>query len=250
MQDIEVIPEYSISTADKRLLGLQRNDKENEIYALFAYMKGDILQVWQGHDIGLGIERYTFCGSGCCTDYYDLLKKLYDYENFLNTEVVDNATAIDKLQPVIKKFNVAYNPETTNAFRRGICNLKTGKPAVFCKEPFVPDTPIGIKKDSNNLVTVSGCTPIFKSYEKFDAETCNIYVYELRLIDAVGGDSADLYFLRPCVQISQFLNTKDADKYYKNSVEESKRFGEHMFYPQLVNYVNPAIQRFIKYWGR
>ena len=163
MQDIEVIPEYSVSTAYKRLLGLQRNDKENEIYALFAYMKGDVLQVWQGYDIGLGIERYTFCDSGCYTDYYDLLKKLYDYENFLNTEIADNATAVAKFKPVIEKFNAAYNPQTTSISKRVRCHIKTGKPCTFFKNPFVPYNPMVIKKDSKDLVTVSDCTPIFES---------------------------------------------------------------------------------------
>ena len=245
-----MIPLYSVSTAYKHMLGLQRNDKENEIYALFAYMKGDILQVWRGYDIGLGIERYTFSGSGCYTDYYDLLDKLYDYENFLNTEVTENATAVAKLKPAIEKFNAAYNPETTNALRRGICNLKTGKPCIFSKDPFTPDTPLVIKKDSNNLVTVSDCTPIFKSGARFAQGSSYIYIYELRLIDAVGSDSVDLYFIRPCVQISQFLDTGDADKYFKHSVDESKRFSEHMFYPKLLEYANPAIKRFEKYLGR
>lgn len=251
MQDTKVvIPLYSVSTAYKRLLGVQLNDKENEIYALFAYMKGDVLQIVPGYDIGLGIERYKFCDSGCYTDYYNLLNKLYDYENFLNTDVADNATTVAKLKPVIEKFNTAYNPQTTNAIRRGICNLKTGKPCTFSKNPFTPDTPMVVKKDSNNLVTVSGCTPIFISRAKLDSATHHSYVYELRLIESVGGDSADLYFMRPCVRISQFLDTRDADKYYKNSVEESERFGQHAFFQKLAKCANPAIQRFIKYWSR
>lgn len=251
MKDTElVIPGYSVSTAYKRLLGMQRNDQENEIYALFAYTKGDILQIVSGYDIGLGIEKYTFCGSRCYTDYYDLLKKLYDYENFLNTEVVDNATAMDKLQPVIKKFNAAYNPQTTNALKRIKCHIKTGKPCTFFKEPFAPYNPMVIKKDSKDLVTVSDCTPIFKSVARFAQGSSYIYIYELRLIDAVGSDSIDLYFIRPCVQISQFLDTGDADKYFKHSVDESKRFSEHMFYPKLLEYANPAIKRFEKYLGR
>ena len=248
IQDIKVIPEYSVSTAYKRLLGMQRNDKENEIYALFAYMNGDILQAWQGHDIGLGIERYTF-GADYNNDYYNLLTKLYDYENFLNTEIVDNAIVMDKLKLAIKKFNVAYNPKTTNAFRRGICNLKMGKPYTFFKEPFVPSDPLVIKKDSKDLVVVDGCAPIFNSRASFASNSSYIYIYELRLIKSVG-DIPDLYFIRPCVQISLFKNNDDANKYFQNSNAECQRFREHSLYPGLVEIANPAIKRFEKYAGR
>lgn len=247
MQDIKVIPEYSVSTAYKHLLGLQRNDKENAVYALFFYMPGDVLQVWHGRNIG--IEKYQFADSFRCTDGYNLLRKQKDYEEYLASDVTENAVIADAYQKEIALFNAAYNPETTTLSKRLKSNFKFGKPCTIIKNAFEEYNPMVIKKDSKDLVVVDGCAPIFNSRASFASNSSYIYIYELRLIKSVG-DIPDLYFIRPCVQISLFKNNDDANKYFQNSNAERQRFREHSLYPGLVEIANPAIKRFEKYAGR
>lgn len=241
---MKVIPEYSVSTAYKHLLGLQRNDKENAVYALFFYMPGDVLQVWHGRNIG--IEKYQFADSFCCTDGYNLLSKQKDYEEYLASDVTENAVIADAYQKEIALFNAAYNPETTTLSKRLKSNFKFGKPCTIIKNAFEEYNPLVIKKDIKDLVGVDGCAPIFKSCASFASNSSYIYIYELRLIKSIGY-IADSYFIRPCLQISLFKNSGDADKYFNNSNMERQKFQEHHFYPGLVKLADPAIKRFEKY---
>ena len=240
-------PKFSTSTAYKHLLGLQRNDQENTVYALFSYMPGDVLRVWHGRDIGLGVEKYQFEDSFCCTDGYNLLSKQKDYEDYLPQDVTENARLKDVFKKDVALFNVAYNPETTTLLKRLKGNIKFGKPGTIIKNAYDEYNPLVIKKDSNDLVVVDGCAPIFNVRASFSYS--DIYIYELRLIKSVG-DIPDLYFIRPCVQISLFKESKDANTYFQNSFAESRKFQEHSFYQKLEKIANPAIDRFEKYAGR
>ncbi len=240
-------PLFSTSTAYKHLLGLQRNDKENAVYALFFYMDGDVLQVWHGRNIG--IEKYQFEDSFCCTEGYNLLSKQKDYEEYLGPDVTENTKTSDAFKKEIALFNSAYNPETTTLSKRLKSNFKFGKSCTIIKNAFDEYNPLVIKKDCEDSVVVDGCAPIFSSCASFASNSSCIYIYELRLIKTVS-DIPDLYFIRPCVQISLFKNAGDADKYFQNSNQESQMFQEHRLYPGVLKIANPAIKRFENYIGR
>jgi hypothetical protein len=239
-------PLFSTSTAYKHLLGLQRNDQENTVYALFSYMPGDVLQVWRGRDIGLGVEKYQFEDSFCCTDGYNLLSKQKDYEDYLPQDVTENARLKDAFKKDVALFNVAYNPETTTLLKRLKGNIKFGKPCTIIKNAYDEYNPLVITKGSKDLVVVDGCAPIFKSCASFASNSSYIYIYELRLIKSIDY-IADSYFIRPCLQISLFKNSGDADKYFNNSNMERQKFQEHHLYPELVKLADRAIKRFEKY---
>ena len=238
-------PLFSTSTAYKYLLGLQPDQKENAVYALFHYIYGDVVQVWRGHNIGLGIEKYQFQDDIEYDAGYELLTKLKTYEDCVG----ENIKVAQMLKPTLDAFYTAYNPETTTWINRLRANIKIGKPYTFIKNAYDAYQPLVIKKDTKDLVVIDGCAPIFGSVAHMCSCSSNIYVYELRLIKSVS-DMDDLYFIRPCVQISLFKNIDDANTYFQSSIAESREFQKHKFYPQLADIARPAMQRFNKYMGR
>ena len=245
-------PLFEASTSEKFILSMQLDKNENKIRALFVYNdNGRIFVDGSGNLANLAIEEYQFANSTYRDDYYNLLNKIKDYQFFLSTEVVDNAKMYKLAQPNIKAFNAKYDGSKKSLFQK----IKIAKNSRFVETLHVPmnafsenDYYIYNSKDApetQKLVDVENFIPVFETVAKFSSNSDAIYIYNLELIN----HADNVYWKRPCLNVSLFKDTAKADEYFKIQTEESKRFTNFSKYKELKNFVYPAIERFQRYMG-
>lgn len=240
-------PLFEASTAYKRLCGLQCDIKNNNVYGLYVYMRGDGVLL-QNKDTDLGVEQYHLVNGDYCNKYYNLLCQIKDYEEFLISEVNDNAKISNLMTKNIDVFNKGYNPNETTSWRRSRCTFRFGKTIDVPLDVFGGYNPIVIQKDSDNLIGVGGCVPVFKTITVCKNQP-DYYVYLLKLIDSIHA-GAGIYAKRPCIHISLFDNRENADAYKEYMNSESEKFQNHPMYPDIEKQCYSALQRFDKYMGK
>ena len=111
--------------------------------------------------------------------------------------------------------------------------------------PFDGYHPIVVQKDSNDLIYMPDCVPVFKTIVIPKPEQ-NYYVYRIKLIQSLG-DEPDMYSHKPCIHISLFKNEHDANEYANHYRLESKKFQQNTKYQNLVKECDPALLRWYKY---
>ena len=244
------MPLFKASTAEKYILSMHRDKNENKIRALFAYnSNGKVYINGFGNLADLAIEEYQFANSAYRDDYYKLLNKIKDYNDFLATEVIDNAKMYKLAGPCIKAFNAKYDDSKKSFFQeikiarklRFVETLQVSMNA-FSKNDYYtlesPDEPA-----PQEIVDVEKFIPVFETVAQFSHNSDAIYIYRLALIIYVD----NVYWKRPCVNISLFKDATKADEYFKIQTEESKRFTNFSKYKELKNTIYPAIERFQRY---
>ena len=86
--------------------------------------------------------------------------------------------------------------------------------------------PIVIKQDSNDLMYIDDCFPVFKTAMVCEPQS-NYYVYQVKLIGALCRDK-NFYSQQPCIHISLFDNKENADVYKESLDAESEKFQNHL----------------------
>ena len=241
-------PLFEASTAYKRLCGLQCDIKNNDVYGLYVYMRGDGVALVQDKDTDLGVEQYHLANGDYCNKYYNLLCQVKDYENFLISEVNENAKIASIMPKNIDIFNKGYNPNETTSWRRSRCIFRFGNPQMVPLNVFGGYNPIVIQKDSADLIGIGECVPVFKTVIVCKNQP-DYYVYLIKLIDSIHA-GAGTYAKRPCIHISLFDNRENADAYKEYLDLESEKFRDLSIYPEVEKRCYPALQRFDKYMGK
>ncbi len=249
MQNTETkpIPLFRGTTAYKTLLSFQQNKQGNSIDALFVYIDGIGVGVSGNSLCDLGIEKYQFANSEYCNDWYNLLRKIKDYELFLNQEVYENGLVAKYAKPYIDAFDAKYTETKKSFFKRLKDNRKLWplETRPVNMNAFADNTMWAIKSERklDDVVGIENCEPVFNTAAVFNQKTPDVYVYELRLIK----EQTNIYEPRPCINISLFKDVEQANKYYQMTFKETEKFKTHPEYARLAEKSYPAIQRFEKY---
>ena len=242
-------PLFEASTAYKTILDIKPDN--NNLYALYIYAIGGLVQIYKNDN--LGIEKYQFANQEYCNTYYNLLNKIKSYELFLANEVVENAKVFSMLQPSISAFSTKYGgkfQEQTKRERRKCNRALSGIETLDVPgNAFAGYHPIVIKQDSNDLVCIVECTPVFKTAMVCEPQS-DYYVYQLKLIESICRNGSGFYSQQPCIHISLFDNRENADAYKEYMDSESEKFQNYPMYPDIEKQCYPALQRFDKYMGK
>ncbi len=241
-------PLFEASTAYKTLLDVKRDD--NVLYALYIYGIGGQVQIYKNDN--LSIEKYQFSNKEHCNDYYNLLNKIKSYELFLAKEVAENARVFDMLHPTINAFSTKYDGKFQEKTwrERWRCNRALWEIETWNVpgNAFAGYHPLVIRKDSDDLVCIDGCVPVFKTVMVCEPQS-DYYVYQIKLICALRR-SKGFYSQRACIHISLFKNKENADEYKECLDLESEKFQNHLGYQFLEKGCYPALQRFDKYMSK
>jgi len=233
-------PLFSMTTAYKRMIDFHRVD--NNIYALMIYMVGDGVEINglnQVFDYLRGVEKYVFPNTKYCDLGAGLFDKVMDYENFLCQENVYNEKVRALSQAWIESFDITYKKTKASWWKR--LTAKKIEEQSVVMQPYEKHHVWKVPTNSTDLVGIENVRPVFKSAYQQTSKDVG-YVYELELIKAI--NLPNVYFARPCINISLFNNADTANQYLAQSVIEQQEFAKHKEYQELQDKCIPAIMRF------
>lgn len=235
---------WQVSNQYSLHLGIQRPSAK-DIYVLCAYIVGDYT-VKTGKSIisPIGIEKYEFANMEYCDDYYKLLTRLKDFEDFLASEHVDNAKMQKLGGSLVNLFNKKYGGKGMNLFDKIRASLALPELQIVPMTAFVPSAPFAVQENPEDLVSLRGIKPVFDTAITRDLKD-NYYIYRIQLIHAHNLDNG--YFTVPYMQISMFKDDKAADLFFKESLRQQEKFRQDKSCEKLWDINYAARQRFDKY---
>lgn len=237
-------PMWQVSNQYSLHLDIQRPSVK-DIYVLCAYIVGEYITKSGKNIISpVGIEKYEFANVEYCDDYYKLLVRLKDFEDFLATEHIDNAECNSAGENLVNLFNKKYGGKEMNWFDKIRTNFTLPKPQIVPMTAFNIPAPFALQENPENMVCLRGINPVFDTAITYDSKG-NYYIYRIKLIHSA--DLYNAYFTTPYMQISAFKDDKAANLFFKESLRQQEKFKQDKSCEKLWDINYAARQRFDKY---